>query len=126
MEIEGSSLVFVYGTLKRGFPLHQSLLGAEFLATAKTVPAYFLVDCYDYPGLRHASDSQSGQAIVGEVFRVNSETLQQLDEVECVSEDLYQRDLIQLAAPFESERIWAWFYVSDQFDQRIVGECWVC
>ena len=120
-----SSLVFVYGSLKRGFPLHQHLAGAKFIANAKTKSIYFLVDCGKYPGLRHATNQQAGVSVVGQIFEVDMKTLGLLDEVEGVSEGLYRREAIQLRGSHEHNHVWAWLYLSDEFDQRIIGDTWV-
>lgn len=123
--VADQSFVFVYGSLKRGFPLHHWLAEAEFVADARTRPIYFLVDCGDYPGLRHAAGQQHELSIVGEIFRVDPEALRVLDEVEGVSEGLYRRELIQLKGTYEHQRVWAWFYLSERFDQRVIGDQWV-
>lgn len=123
--LASSSLVFVYGSLKRGFPLHPHLAGAEFIADAKTHSIYFLVDCGQYPGLRHATNQQLGLSIVGEIFQVDAETLALLDEVEGVSAGLYRREAVRLMGTYEHQLVWAWFYVSDRFDGRIIGDTWV-
>ncbi|MEP3479364.1 MAG: gamma-glutamylcyclotransferase family protein [Fuerstiella sp.] len=120
-----SSLVFVYGSLKRGFPLHQHLAGANFIDDAKTASMYFLVNCGEYPGLRHATNQQPGVSIVGEIFQVDAKTLVLLDEVEGVCAGLYRREAVQLRGTHEHKHVWAWFYLSDGFDQQIVGDAWV-
>lgn len=123
--VSDQSLVFVYGTLKRNFPLHSHLGNSEFLGDAKTERDYFLVDCGHYPGLRQASNQHVAASIAGEVFQVDAETLAVLDEVEAVAEGLYLRQHIRLLDTFGHQKVWAWFYVSDRFDHRIIGDRWV-
>lgn len=123
--VADQSLVFVYGLLKRGFSLHHHLANAEFISDAQTRSIYFLVNCRDYPGLRYAGGQQVGLSVVGEVFRVDSETLSLLDEVEGVSEALYRRERVRLQGTFEQQPVWAWFYVGSEFDGRVIGDRWV-
>lgn len=118
-------LVFVYGLLKRGFSLHHHLSGCEFVGEAITEPDYYLVDCREYPGLRHAEAFHAGESIRGEVFRVSSHALRRLDDVEGVSEGLYCREYVRVQGPFADQQVWAWFYVSDQFDGDLLRESWV-
>ncbi len=78
-------LVFVYGTLKRGFPNYAAYLQtAEFLGTCKTEEKYPLVlngqryvPCLlDRPG--------EGCVVAGELFRVDDRGLRRLDGLEAV------------------------------------------
>ena len=77
------SLVFVYGTLKKGFPNHARFLGAARLVGAfRTVSAFPLVldgercsPCLvDSPG--------AGRRVRGEVYAVGHTTLAALDRLE--------------------------------------------
>lgn len=123
--VADQSLIFVYGTLKRGFPNHQYLEKAQFLADAVSEPLYFMVNCGHYPGLRYVAGSQLGVGVQGEVFCVDAEILAVLDEVEGVSQSLYCRERIRLKGAMGARHVWAWFYLSDRFDQQVVGDCWV-
>jgi gamma-glutamylcyclotransferase (GGCT)/AIG2-like uncharacterized protein YtfP len=87
-------LIFVYGTLKRGFCRSAFLEGQRFLATANTVPEYRLYDLGSYPGMVWVG--QQGTSIAGELFEVDAECLAQLDEEEGVHEGLYIRQDIRL------------------------------
>lgn len=118
-------LVFVYGLLKRGFSLHHHLSTAEFLGEAVTAPDYLLVDCQEYPGLRHASSRSEGISVQGELFRVDSAVLSQLDVVEGVDEGLYRREPVQLAEPSIDQNVWAWFYANNWFDGELLPGRWV-
>lgn len=75
-------LLFVYGTLRRGFELHHHLarLGARFQAEAK-VPGR-LFDLGRFPGARPADREQ--EWVQGEVFELRQPAadLEVLDEVE--------------------------------------------
>jgi gamma-glutamylcyclotransferase (GGCT)/AIG2-like uncharacterized protein YtfP len=90
-------IVFVYGSLKRGYALHKVLSGATYLGAATTLPLYRLYDCGDYPGMVHHADN--GVSIHGELYDVDAACLQRLDEVEGVAEGLYSREPVELRAP---------------------------
>eukprot|EP00735_Rhodelphis_limneticus_P002299 TRINITY_DN13115_c0_g1::TRINITY_DN13115_c0_g1_i1::g.10682::m.10682 TRINITY_DN13115_c0_g1::TRINITY_DN13115_c0_g1_i1::g.10682 ORF type:complete len:179 (-),score=21.37,sp/Q9M8T3/Y2910_ARATH/43.16/1e-16,AIG2/PF06094.7/8.9e-16,AIG2_2/PF13772.1/0.015 TRINITY_DN13115_c0_g1_i1:128-625(-) len=91
-------LIFVYGTLKRGYPNYCLLEndGSKFLGTATTVEKFPLVvarDIYapcllDIPG--------EGFNVKGELFAVNDEVLADLDRLEGVAVDFYRRLPIKL------------------------------
>jgi gamma-glutamylcyclotransferase (GGCT)/AIG2-like uncharacterized protein YtfP len=74
-----STLLFVYGTLKRGQRNHRLLDGQEFVRAARTRPGYRLLDLGPYPGL---VESDTGGAIEGEIYRVDAATLLRLDAFE--------------------------------------------
>lgn len=87
--------LFVYGTLKRGGSNHAHLAGQRFLGEARTVPGYTLFSLGDYPGLVPAPGDVAG--VTGELWRIDSACLAHLDELEGISENLYNRGPIQLA-----------------------------
>ena len=89
-------LIFVYGTLKRGFCRAHFLAGQSFLGEARTLPKYRMYDCGTYPGLKPASD---GLSILGEVWSVDEACLARLDQAEEVDTGLYSRAVIELAHP---------------------------
>ena len=75
-------VLFVYGTLRRGFELHHHLarLGARFLTEARV--AAELIDRGRYPGVRPAG--RKGKWVRGELFQLRqpARDLRVLDEVE--------------------------------------------
>ena len=85
-------LIFVYGTLKRGFCRAHLLTGQQFLGEARTQPLYRMFNCGTYPGLKLVP--KDGLPIVGELWSVDSECLARLDREEGVAEGLYRRQLI--------------------------------
>lgn len=116
-----SQLVFVYGSLKRGFPLHALLQGQLCLGNAVTEPFYRLFDMGSYPGL---VEWPEGLAIHGEVYQVDSECLSRLDEAEGVADRLYVRRKISLGAEFESSEVHAWFWLRAVRGLRDCGSEW--
>ncbi|EPC01420.1 hypothetical protein L861_05115 [Litchfieldella anticariensis FP35 = DSM 16096] len=91
-------LLFVYGTLKRGFTNHGPYMTtARFLDTATT--------CHPFPlvlhGVSHTPvliDARGrGHRVSGELFRVDNPTLGKLDRLEGVNEqDGYRRQRLMI------------------------------
>lgn len=71
-------VIFVYGTLLRGLNLHSALKTGDYLGLATVNGELF--DLGYFPGLLAGQ-----QSIVGEIYRVNEATLQQLDQIEGVN-----------------------------------------
>jgi gamma-glutamylcyclotransferase (GGCT)/AIG2-like uncharacterized protein YtfP len=70
--------VFVYGTLKRGYPNNPLLEGSEFLGEAAAVPTYKMVEtCFPV-----IMPDPSGKPVAGEVYAVDDATLARLDQLE--------------------------------------------
>jgi gamma-glutamylcyclotransferase (GGCT)/AIG2-like uncharacterized protein YtfP len=86
------SELFVYGTLMRGEHHHDLMADAEFIAAAETLPAYDLVLIDYFPALLAGGQT----CVLGELYRVDAETLARLDELEEVP-DYYVRARIWLA-----------------------------
>jgi gamma-glutamylcyclotransferase (GGCT)/AIG2-like uncharacterized protein YtfP len=79
--------IFVYGSLKQGNDIRgmQHFGDAEFVGPARTKKANFLmVDMGSFPGVMNSTEEQKGFKIVGEVYTVNDETLEWLDQIEGV------------------------------------------
>lgn len=105
---ESGTLIFVYGTLKRGFRRSRFLENQTFLAEAVTAPHYCLYDCGEYPGL--VLDQEAGCSIHGELWCVDEIGLKLLDEVEGVAQNLYSRHEIELISPAQIQVAQAYYY----------------
>jgi gamma-glutamylaminecyclotransferase len=79
--------VFVFGTLKKGFPLHDvALCGARFLGTYRTIHPiplviagpWFAPMMLDQPGI--------GMRVEGELYEIDDAELTQLDDLESLGE----------------------------------------
>lgn len=116
-----SQLVFVYGSLKRGYALHSLLQGQPSPGGAVTKPLYRMFDLGSYPGL---VEWPEGLAIRGEVYQVDSECLSRLDAAEGVVERHYARRRILLDAEFQSSDVHAWFWLNAVRDLRDCGSEW--
>lgn len=121
--------IFVYGTLKRTGCRRSVLRDQEFLGEASTQAAYRMFSLGDYPGLVDAaqlvgSDHQPGFRIHGELYEVDGDCKRKLDAIECVDEGLYQLRSIDLVAPFDSEEVFAYFYLLSVEGCPECGDCW--
>lgn len=76
----GRTILFVYGTLKRGLRNHRLIGDQEFLGEAFTEPRYRMIDLGQYPGL--VVDEANGLAIRGELWSVSECCLDELDDFE--------------------------------------------
>ena len=113
--VAGEIALFVYGTLKRGFPAHHVLGSAEWIGETCTAPRYRLVDCGAYPGL------VTGElAVEGEIYRISAQQLGVLDRFEG---DEYQRGDVTL----ENGRVvQAYLYQAGGKAEQLgdAGNCW--
>ncbi len=115
------TLLFVYGTLKRGHRRHSALATQTFLGPATTQPLYRMYDCGGYPGL---VKSEAGRAIEGELWHVQPDGLEVLDEIEGVDTHLYRRRQVQLEPPHDQQEIESYFYVRSVHGLSDAGTCW--
>lgn len=85
------TILFVYGTLKRGQRNHFLMREARFLGEAVTAPLYTLLDLGSFPGMIPGGTT----AVHGELYEVGPELLARLDRHEGVPR-FYVRVLIPL------------------------------
>ena len=103
------TLLFVYGTLKRGDVRARLLDGQAYLGEAKTPPSYRLFNTGDYPELVEAAPlGLPGRSVLGELWRVDDDCLARLDEEEGVDEGLYERRFIELG---DTQHAWTYVYL---------------
>lgn len=116
-------LVFVYGSLKRGFANHGRFLAkSRFIGEAQTKPVYRMVSCGAYPALIPA---KRGVSVRGEVFEVDDVTKIKLDRLEGVDRGMYRCVPAKLTTKFASV---PWVYVSAREAHAILpdaGTVWV-
>jgi gamma-glutamylaminecyclotransferase len=74
------TILFVYGTLKRGERNHRLIADQEFLGEALTEPRYRVIDLGPHPGL--VVDEANGLAVRGELYAVSDTSLAKLDAFE--------------------------------------------
>lgn len=114
------SLVFVYGTLKRGQVRHFALAGQRFAGEARTRPLYRMVNLGSYPAIVEGGAS----AIAGELWEVDAACLALLDEIESVAEAYYRRGPVSLAPPHDDLFVQAYFFDADVSDLPDHGDVW--
>lgn len=96
--------VFVYGTLKKGFPNHDNYMeSATELGNYRTIEMYPLVLC----GARYVPcmicSPGDGYHVEGELYEVDDECLNRIDALERIQDsDGYRRQVIRVSS---SERI---------------------
>lgn len=96
------STIFVYGTLKRGHSNHRLLEGAEFIGVDQAPGVV-------YGGNRFvpvAQPCEEERWIIGEVYRVDAETLKRLDRLEG-HPHAYTRTPVKLRSGLDAE-IYYW------------------
>jgi gamma-glutamylaminecyclotransferase len=117
-----STLLFVYGTLKRGGMNHAQLASEKFIATAQTQPGYRLYDVGSFPGL--VPDATAQHSIAGELWEVSDAGLARLDCFEGVAENLFTREAIPLAPPFDHRAAQGYIYARSVAGLKDLGTEW--
>ncbi|MEM9348533.1 MAG: gamma-glutamylcyclotransferase family protein [Planctomycetota bacterium] len=119
---EASTLLFVYGTLKRGDVRAYLLDGQQFRGTARTEPGYRLFNTGGYPALIEASPlGLVGLSIHGELWEIDRDCLSRLDEEEGVDEGLYERREILLK---DHPAAWCYLYLHPTDGMDDCGNDW--
>ena len=130
------NLMFIYGTLKRGYQRHSALVNQRFLGVAMTEPKYAIYQISGFPAL--VEDAVSGKEIWGELYEVGSDTLEILDEIEGVKHNIFQRSAVTLSQihfsnlptnkevfnQLHKKTAEAYFYQKDVSGARDCGNCW--
>ena len=117
-----NTLLFVYGTLKRGCSNHHHLAGQTFVGLARTRPGFRLYDYGGYPGIVATPQDETG--VLGEVWSVGDEALERLDRFEGIHEGLYRRERLPLAAPFDGQNVDAYVSALSPIGRREIGFSW--
>lgn len=124
MDLAGRTLVFVYGTLKRGGVNHAQLADQLHVGPARTAPGYTLYSLGEYPGL--VADPADRSGVAGELWAVDAPALARLDAFEGLDEGLYARVPAPLSAWPESlpatEALRAWMYL---YLRSVEGRPWI-
>lgn len=116
-----ASLLFVYGTLKRGCCNHHLLADQSYVGPAQTRTGFTLYDLGGYPGIVAAPEAAG---VVGEVWSVDARGLSTLDVFEGVPAGLYRRESIPLQAPYDRQQVDAYLYARDVSDRPVIGAEW--
>lgn len=105
--------VFVYGTLKRGFPNHDDwMLENRFIANVLSHDRFPLVVGGKWFSPIMIAEKGSGQSISGELYEVNDEALAVLDRLESTHlANGYNRIAIKVVVEENEDMVEAWGYV---------------
>jgi gamma-glutamylaminecyclotransferase len=105
-------LVFVFGTLKEGFPNFATNRGVRVAGAFRTCAAYplYLVGERHVPWL--VNSPGAGVRVSGEIFRVDGAALAAMDRLERVAEpDGYRREVLEIEGGDSPELLLAYAYV---------------
>lgn len=79
--------IFAFGTLKKGFPLHdQGLSDARFLGIYRTRKRYPLLIAGPWFAPMMFNEPGVGRQIIGELYEVSDKAIENLDRLESVGE----------------------------------------
>jgi len=117
-----TTLLFVYGTLKRGCSNHHRLADQIYVGPARTRPGFTLYDLGGYPGIVAAAPDAPG--VVGEVWSVDAQGLSALDAFEGLPEGLYRREPLELQSPYDRQQVEAYVYAREISGRPIIGSEW--
>lgn len=108
--------VFIYGTLKRGFPNHEAgLAEARFLERVRTLEAYPLIVGGRWFSPYLIDEPGQGRRVFGELFAVDAAGLALLDRMEGVGRpEGYHRICVAVARPDDEIALDAWTFVKDR------------
>lgn len=96
--------------------------GQHFIDTAATTPHYRLYDMGGYPGM--VADLPNGLSILGEIWEVDEQALQSLDELEDLESGEYAREVIPLLPPYDQLTVQGYRYLFPIHEHRDVGHKW--
>jgi len=115
-------LVFVFGTLKEGFPNFATNRGVRMAGSFKTCAAYplYLVGERHVPWL--VNSPGAGVRVSGEVFRADDVALAAMDRLEGVSRpDGYRREVLEVEGGDSPRLLLAYAYLK-QPSQLVMSE----
>jgi len=116
------TLVFVYGTLKRGGDNHCWIEDQQFVGEALTAPIYRMYELEGYPGM--VRSPVGGLSIQGEVWSVNEAGLTMLDSLEDVEGGEYERVAVLLEGEFATQHVESYLYLRSVEGLLGAGTCW--
>ena len=112
------TILFVYGSLKRGHRNHRLLADQEYLGTAVTEARYRLIDLGTYPGM---IEDANGVGVTGELWAVIGCALAELDEFECEDAPYYRGPV---AVRGRTDAVEAYFFRGDVPAGARTGATW--
>jgi gamma-glutamylaminecyclotransferase len=113
------TVLFVYGTLKRGERNHRLMADQRFLGPAVTAAKYRVIDLGPHPVL--IPDAEHGLSVTGELWEVSDCALDELDEFEGIP-DPFDRRAIEIMG--DERSVQAYFWVRGVPPGTRSGDCW--
>lgn len=110
-------IVFVYGTLRKGFGNHYLLRTSEYLGEFRQPVHFDMVDMGAYPGLVETNTPFSSTITV-EAYKIDKETLKRLDNLEGYPL-FYNRKVIKIG---DIEGYIYYLNEGDKYNYKIVRE----
>lgn len=104
--MENTKLVFVYGSLRKGYGLSPVLNSSEFVSDVRTKPKYTMYSVGAFPCITESGNT----SIVGEIYKVDLSTLRRLDMIEGVPQ-LYKKGIVEVDG---YENVIAYFFTEDK------------
>jgi gamma-glutamylcyclotransferase (GGCT)/AIG2-like uncharacterized protein YtfP len=112
------TVLFIYGSLKRGHLNHHRIADQEYLGDAATEPQYRIITIGKYGGL--IRDEANGVAVKGELWAVSQQSLLELDDFE-TSEGLWARFPVAVVGRDTAE---AYFWTGEIPARVLSGDEW--
>lgn len=109
--VNQSHLVFVYGSLKKGFSNHSLIANSKFLGSTETVGRNYRMFSLSYFPTVAETDS-TDFAVIGELYEVDSNTLRELDLLEG-NGHLYNRKLVKVYCGLDVVEAWMYLRMPD-------------
>jgi gamma-glutamylaminecyclotransferase len=78
--------LFVFGTLKRGFPLHHGLAGAQFCGEYRTVERFPMLIAGHWFAPMMLNEPGLGHQVAGELYEIDAACLARLDGIESMGQ----------------------------------------
>lgn len=104
-------LVFVYGSLKKGFSNHSVIENSKFLGNTETVDRKFRMFSLSYFPTVAETDGEDF-TIIGELYDVDTKTLQDLDRLEG-NGHLYNRKKVKVYCGLDIVEAWMYLRTPD-------------
>ena len=104
----------VFGTLKRGFPLHHGLSAARFLGEYRTVERFPMVIAGTWFAPMMLNEVGIGHQVLGELYEVDEAGLARTDAMESIGRPGNLRILIDVAPIHESTSSKAFVYMKSR------------
>ena len=89
--------LFVFGTLKRGFPLHHGLSGARYFGEYRTVERFPMLIAGPWFAPMMLNEPGIGHQVLGELYEVDEASLACIDSMESIGQPGNLRVLIDVA-----------------------------